>query len=635
MTERWRKKLGDLDKQGPTDDVFERAKDGPTHLDQPLPGMKTSTRIATAVAAFAVFALAISVFAIPALRMQGTAAGGATGGMFPLWPSQTSDQLKQLQAEADGGNADWALAPKAVAERFAQDVMGWPDAAVAQAYSSSCIVAWGGYYPGDASSAGNVPGTIDGPTSGPIPCPSTSPSGYAPPWLEGASGVPSTGFDGGEGGFVTFNAFPCPGSLTQCIEFGAERITVYQPLERGTGQIWAVMEAHSDSITLSTASTQNVRSGASIGATSQYQRGVTTLGYASCGSSGGSSDGRSVTVGFSIIVDTSLPASANCSGAQPGYAWAAQATTSLADGQGGVAIDPLQTTPGSTLLGLTAVPVTMTFPDVPAQMAPPSGGSDGEPTATPSPNGSTSDRIRYTDPAGWSIEVPAAWESRSIANTSVTGIGGSGEEFVGGGLTVDVFQGEAVVLPADDSSYPLAYDSLLTPQSSGVLTGGFRGDGEAFSIRVTPNGAQLTSAQEAILRTMVESIGFEHWSAGDTRTGWSSAGPIDAEADGQWVSFGNSHVFARFKDGQRSVLGPFPPCSTGEGTFGTDVVVAGRTVISIHCPDGDVGQWDFAGDPLPGNPSYFDASIVATDAVLSWDGQLLLQREVPGSTPTP
>ena len=124
------------------------------------------------------------------------------------------------------------------------------------------------------------------------------------------------------------------------------------------------MEARSDSITLSTAATQNVRSGASIGATSQYQRGITTLGYASCGAAGGSSDGKNMAAGFSIILDTSLPASANCSGQQPGYAWGAQATTSLADGNGGVATDPLQGASGVPLMGLTAVPVVMTFPDL-------------------------------------------------------------------------------------------------------------------------------------------------------------------------------------------------------------------------------------------------------------------------------
>ena len=103
MTERWRKKLGDLDKLSPGDEVFERAKHGPMHAEDPIPRVATSRRIVTAVAAFAVFALAISVFAIPALRMQTGAAGGSSG-LFPLWPSQTPDQLKQLQSQADAGD---------------------------------------------------------------------------------------------------------------------------------------------------------------------------------------------------------------------------------------------------------------------------------------------------------------------------------------------------------------------------------------------------------------------------------------------------------------------------------------------------------------------------------------------------
>ena len=90
MTERWRKKLGDLDKQSPSDDVFDLAKQGPRHSDEPLPGMKTSTRIVTVVAAFLVFALAISVFVIPALRMQGPSTAAGAPAPLPLWPAQSS-----------------------------------------------------------------------------------------------------------------------------------------------------------------------------------------------------------------------------------------------------------------------------------------------------------------------------------------------------------------------------------------------------------------------------------------------------------------------------------------------------------------------------------------------------------------
>ena len=111
MTERWRKKLEGLDGASPSDDVFERAKQGPAHPDEALPGPRMSARLVTVIAAFVVFALAISVFAIPALRMNDTPAAGTSQGLMPLWPSQSSDQLQRLQEGADAGTADWALSP--------------------------------------------------------------------------------------------------------------------------------------------------------------------------------------------------------------------------------------------------------------------------------------------------------------------------------------------------------------------------------------------------------------------------------------------------------------------------------------------------------------------------------------------
>ena len=98
MTERWRKKLEGIDGASPSDDVFERAKEGPMHSDDPLPGPRMSTRVITIVAAFLVFALAISVFAIPALRI-GNQAAGQGSVLLPLWPAQTSDQLQTVAGE--------------------------------------------------------------------------------------------------------------------------------------------------------------------------------------------------------------------------------------------------------------------------------------------------------------------------------------------------------------------------------------------------------------------------------------------------------------------------------------------------------------------------------------------------------
>jgi polar amino acid transport system permease protein len=61
MTERWRAKLGDLDTQGPSDDVFERAKLGPMRGLNPPPDEPTSKHVFAGVAAVVVFALAIAV----------------------------------------------------------------------------------------------------------------------------------------------------------------------------------------------------------------------------------------------------------------------------------------------------------------------------------------------------------------------------------------------------------------------------------------------------------------------------------------------------------------------------------------------------------------------------------------------
>ena len=154
MTERWRKKLEGIDKQGPSDDVFERAKQGPMHRDEALPGPRMSARVVTIVAAFLVFALAISVFAIPALRM-GNQAAGEGSALLPLWPAQTSDQLEQLQANPPS----WALDPQQVAEHFTQEIMGWstPSAAEAAcdlpAYASSSP----SYPPRPSPAAGSTP----------------------------------------------------------------------------------------------------------------------------------------------------------------------------------------------------------------------------------------------------------------------------------------------------------------------------------------------------------------------------------------------------------------------------------------------------------------------------------------------
>ena len=129
VTERWRKKLEDIDQVAPRDDVYERAKAGPTLPESRSPMQRTSTRVATAIAAFVVFALAISLFVVPTLRLQADSSALSAGGqLLPLWPARTVEQVQALQDEADAGRADWALDPRQVGTRFGQAVLSWPDA---------------------------------------------------------------------------------------------------------------------------------------------------------------------------------------------------------------------------------------------------------------------------------------------------------------------------------------------------------------------------------------------------------------------------------------------------------------------------------------------------------------------------
>ena len=158
MTERWRKKLEGIDQVGPSDDVYERANAGPTLPEAQSPMQRTSTRVATASAALVVFALAISLFAIPTLRLhEGSGALTAGGQPLPLWPARTTDEVQALQAQADSGDAPWALDPRQVATRFGQAVLGWPDA-------------WAGGASSFDPTCGVVQGTYPNNASPPIPC---------------------------------------------------------------------------------------------------------------------------------------------------------------------------------------------------------------------------------------------------------------------------------------------------------------------------------------------------------------------------------------------------------------------------------------------------------------------------------
>ena len=194
----------------------------------------------------------------------------------------------------------------------------------------------------------------------------------------------------------------------------AEYVQVYQPLEQGDGQIWAVLQAQGQEM-LSVAPGQVVHDGSSVSAGFVIDRGlVPTLGYGSCGQSEASSAYHSPEGSGGAGIQSDVHLTGGCEGEQPGYVWAATSNVSLAD-TGGVNVDPFA---GGhpALASITAAPVTMIFP-----------ASTGETTASPSPTPekSVSPTVEpsqwttFDGGLGFTMELPADWGTTSLADEIV------------------------------------------------------------------------------------------------------------------------------------------------------------------------------------------------------------------------
>ena len=578
MTERWRTKLGDLDKVGPGEDVYQRAKAGPTHVDEPVPEPKTSTRVITAVVAFAVFALAIGLFAIPALRTHTTPADSASANVVALWPVQTSDQMQKLQQDADAGAADWSLDPQAIATKFGQEVMGWPDAVATRNFDPYCF---------DPASGGS---------GAPVPCGQLPVGGWSvpagvPPSVDSPSDVPDLGT------VRAYAVFPCDPKSCDLSQ-PPEWVQLYQPLEQGQGGVWAVLQAVG-SPSLSVSPFQVVHEGATVSTSVLLDAGLHgTLAYGSCAVSAGTSDPTQVSGdGTGVQIETEVHLGTSCSGSQPGYVWAATADRSLVDG--GSVEDPFNG--GQPVLtSLTAVPVMMV-----------SGSSSSEApvSATPSPSSEATAWISYTDPMGFSLKMPSDWQKTSIQDELILNPP-DGEPYIQiNHVPNDGFH--------DDSSFPLDYASMASdPQPH------FYGDGQAFIIQWFTRDARPPTDQEAaIFDRITRSISFEPWDPGETRHGWT------AVWDGSttfpktwpwWVSANDNFWFATESAGKHLVYGPVYMCNGASLYTGSDSA-------RITCANNAHGQWDTSGQPASDNTIGFDTPLKSYPAVVSWDGHLLVR----------
>jgi hypothetical protein len=622
VTERWRKKLEGIDQVAPRDDVYERAKAGATLPESRSPMQRTSTRVATAIAAFVVFALAISLFAIPTLRLRDDSSALSAGGqLLPLWPARTVEQVQALQDEADAGHADWALDPRQVGTRFGQAVLGWPDA-------------WAGGVSSIAPTCGVLQGTYPNTASPAIPCASAAGSNSlagvpgADPGTDIASCDPAfllcgqaTGGDlssGPPSPFISLAVAVCDPS--SCHASPTETLELFQPIRTGDGRIWAVFEASSPSIDLAVSPGQTVREGSSISTGARIRTGAQFGFGVHIGASGScslnkatdvyhgplSTDGLMTSAGSEIGTDFGPSSGTSCQQSEPGYVFAATSGKPIV--RDGIASDPLQPG-GASLYALSAVPITFEWPDEVASPVPPTPA-----TAT----GWTA----YTDPLGFTIHVPSDWGITDVTGELIVSAPG-GDPYV----QINRVPNDPL---RDDSSFPLNYAAMANdPQAH------FRGGGQAFIIQwLTGDGSAPTPEQAAQFDRITRSIAFPATTLGAVEGGWTAVDPIFPSASAEWVTYkltGDHYIAALTAGGARTAFGPAPTCPGGGGSY----EVRETGVAGIACSNGTGGDWDFTtGEPKPGNSAGFDVPLHAWPALRSWDGWLLLQLPT-GPTPTP
>jgi len=517
VTARWRKKLEGIDEVAPRDDVYERAKAGPTLPEAQSPMQRTSTRVATAIAAFVVFALAISLFAIPTLRLHDESSALSAGGqLLPLWPARTVEQVQALQDEADAGRADWALDPQQVATRFGQVVLGWPDVWVSPLTSNNgCNVASGPYPSGSYAARAFVR---------PL-CPADyAPTTYPPPDVCDPSMLLCGGLSSqprptssSAGQFVAFQLSRCDPTTSCNLVSILQTVELFQPLGTDESNVWSVVEASSSSIDLAVSPGQTVSNGSSVSTgvripvSQQFGFGVHVGASGSCSLDTAtdvfhgpmSADGLTTAAGSELATDFGTSSGKSCQHAEPGYVFVATSERTIVTG--GVAIDPLQGAGGAGLLltSFAAVPIIFEWSDAVA--------SSVAPTPTTSTGWTT-----YTDPLGWTIDVPDGWSTGTIApdQTGSAGIaaGGSGAWFSSGEplpipsgtlalfgpdpapgqVILRVFHDYKNPVVTDDSPLPLDADALLRHQGN-EWDGFFIADGLEFGVATaTGEGGSLS-----------------------------------------------------------------------------------------------------------------------------------------------
>jgi hypothetical protein len=629
MTERWRKRLEHLDGASPSDDVFRRARQGPQIPDDPAPQPSTSTRVVTAIAAFAIFALAISVFAIPALRLRDEAAG-SPDVILPLWPVRTLDGAEQAQAYADGGELPtdvdlsmfkWSpnlLRADAVAHTFAWHVLGWRDPTVVPLDSGTYV------HPSGSSTPSIGPYPPTGPSAGPPTCtPVAYPEPVAYPGPTGPSASMSIECpDGTTGPPSPFRRFMIyDGRLS----FGfspSVTVTMYQPLATGEGHVWTVLDVRDERINLGVVPNERLRTGERVAIRHSWDPDIVRAAIHVGASEGCDLDANVDALEMHTLrltVPTPPPGS-TCERYEPAYVYAYV----IGDNRGEPYPDPIADGSPRRSLAMAAVPVVVRLPP-PAETWSTQGGIV-EPNGPSEPQWTT-----YTDDAGWTIDVPSDWTVEALAEPAVGGSSQTGATFSsetpahsyvgppsGISVTITHLIDEDDPPWEDSSDFPLRWADLAEIDR-GVLQARFRADGAEYVVEVRLGSSAVAPELQRALERIVGSLRFQPWDIGTSRNGWTAIFRLGGTADGEprsdipWDGGG-----AFWSPGLGYVLSgdPVPGCG-GSWDYGD------KEGPTLTCEDGRKGRWSWNGAPYPENPESLQDPIESYPALASWDGFLL------------
>jgi len=655
VTERWRKRLEHLDKESPSDEVFDRAHQGPRLPDAPVGMPSTSTRVVTAIAAFAVFALAISVFAIPVLRLRDQP-GDAGQPLLPLWPVRTLDDVEGAQVWLDGGAhpgedlsmfkvPETLLDPEGVARNFGKQVMGWDDPSVleldggwgAGVYAEPSTVTSGPIAYGDrlCKPPSPVDGTLvecDGGYATPVPAEwsdntvSPGPMSTGPTSSPAASPFRKIAVYEFDPGLVPISWLQQAGVI----------LTLFQPLGMAEGNIWTVLDVEGSSLGMPLAAGSTVVAGEVIELSNGWGEPVTA------GVHIGASENCDVTTNDvevrqqTIRLRVTVPEGSSCRGTVPGYVYAAVQLAAPLEPDA----DPIANGSGEGLHALSAVPVMVRIPEAPSSVSP-----TPEPDATPTPDDPTdepSGPTMYADPLGWSIEVPAGWSSQDFDEFNgrytvsgawfssgdvdvLPGVAELPEQPVpaDGEVMVKIWnrQGGPLDLPQDSSFVPFISEALDRVAAGEPVEGTFTADGLTYSFSVQHGEGAPTQEQTDALAGMVASMSFEPWEPGEVRDAFMSIGVGDSGApEGTVVQAGDRFYILRH---EQQVMGPIPTCG-GLRVFLDTSLPANDERWTVSCEGEVVARFNDFGYPDEDNSPPYAGQLIIDQVITSWDGRHLL-----------